>query len=85
MTKRKFCTNSQNSYETYAGLTDDDYTASPYMRYAGTAQDNFELDESYNVNINANIIDDIGISKIWIEHSIYNIDFPEFNNINHLL
>ena len=43
-------------------------------------QENFELDESYNVKINTNIIDDLGISKVWIEHSIFNPDFPDFND-----
>ena len=43
-------------------------------------EDNFELDESYNVKINTNIIDDLGISKVWIEYSIFNADFPEFND-----
>ena len=42
-------------------------------------EENFELDESYNINVDVNLIDDIGISKVWIEHSVYNSDFPEFN------
>ena len=43
-------------------------------------EDNFELDESYMVKINTNIIDDLGISKVWLEHSIFNPDFPDFND-----
>ncbi|MBT4921780.1 MAG: TonB-dependent receptor [Rickettsiales bacterium] len=37
----KLSTNSQTSYETYIGLSDEDYAADPYQRYAGSAEDNF--------------------------------------------
>ena len=40
----------------------------------------FEIDETYNIDITANIIDDLGIEKIWIEYFIFNPDFPNFNN-----
>jgi len=35
---------SQDSNETYVGLTDDDFTLTPYRRYAGTQLDNIQVD-----------------------------------------
>ena len=42
--------------------------------------DESEIDESFNIPLNFNIIDDIGVSKVWIEHSIFNPDFPNINS-----
>ena len=39
----------------------------------------FEIDETYSIDIITNIIDDIGIKKIWIEYFIYNPEFSDFN------
>ena len=39
----------------------------------------FEIDEQYSIDISANILDDIGVENIWIEYSIFNPDFPDFN------
>ena len=39
-----------------------------------------EIDETFSIPLSFNIIDDIGISKVWIEYSVFNPDFPNINS-----
>ena len=42
--------------------------------------DESEIDETFSIPLSFNIIDDIGISKVWIEYSIFNPEFPNINS-----